>query len=280
MIIVSIDDFRRCVELSKQVGKWQAWSDNYFPKYEGVFVPMLKYLYKCNVTDLRDAVENFDFDQALAIASKFFRDDGLSLIESLLPKAKEKCGFDKEYDLYLLIGLGHVDGTSLPAKTPFLYFGIERYESPERLKYLVPHEYNHLVRLWSVYNGEFVEKTSLGEIVMMEGLAVAFSVIVADDKSPAGMDNALMALMMSREDVEFFHEHQEELMAEVQEHWDDILTSELMDTYLIGSYEWKDGRPTRIGYFVGAQIVNSVLTKGHEIGTLTKMPTEKIMELS
>ena len=277
MIIVSIDDFRRCVELSRQVGKWQAWSDNYFPKYEGVFVPMLKYLYQCNVTDLRDAVENFDFDQALAIASKFFRDDGLSLIESLLPKAKEKCGFDKDYDLYLLIGLGHVDGTSLPAKTPFLYFGIERYESPERLKYLVPHEYNHLVRLWSVYDGEFVEKPSLGEIVMMEGLAVAFSVIVADDKSPAGIDNALM---MSKEDVEFFHEHQEELMAEVQEHWDDILTSELMDTYLIGSYEWKDGRPTRIGYFVGAQIVNSVLTKGHEIGTLTKMPTEKIMELS
>ena len=70
------------------------------------------------------------------------------------------------------------------------------------------------------------------------------------------------------------------VLAEVQEHWDDILTSELMDTYLIGSYEWKDGRPTRIGYFVGAQIVNSVLTKGHEIGTLTKMPTEKIMELS
>jgi len=276
MIIVSIDDFRRCVELAKRVGKWQAWHESYFPKYEEVFASMLKYLYRCDITDLQAAVEDFDFEQALATAGKFLRDDNLSLIEGLLLKAREKCGFDKDYDLYLLIGLGHVDGTSLPAKKPFLYFGLERYESPERLKYLVPHEYNHLVRLWSLYDGELAKEISLGEIVLMEGLAVVFSSIIAGDGSIPEIDSALL---MPKEDIAFCYKHREELVAEVQRQWDDILTSELIDAYLKGSYEWKNGRPPRIGYFVGAHIVNSLLAEGQEIGTLTIMPSKKMLEL-
>lgn len=274
MIIVSIDDFRRCAELSRRVGKWQAWRDYYFPKYEDVFAPMLKYLYRCDVDDLRYAVESFDFDHAMRIASRFFQDDGFSQVESLLLKAEERCNFDKDYDLYLLIGLGHVDGTSLPAKKPFLYFGLERYE-PDHLKYCVPHEYNHLVRIWSVYAGEIGEPR-LGEIVIMEGLAVVFSAMIADNKSPAEIDDALL---MPKRDIEWCYEHKEELLAEVQGHWNDVISSELLDAYLIGGYEWKGGRPARIGYFVGAHIVNAVLAEGYEIDTLTKMPAEKIMEL-
>lgn len=275
MIVVSIDDFRKCAELSKQIGKWQAWHEHYFPKYKGVFSPMLKYLYRCNVTDLKDTVDNFDFDQALGVASKFFQDDGLSLTESLLSKSKDKCGFEQDYDLYLLIGLGQVDGTSLPAEKPFLYFGIERYVSPARLKYLVPHEYNHLVRLWSVYKGELREENfCLGDMVTTEGLAVIFSAIVANDGF--SVENALL---MPKEDIGFCREHREELLVEIQEHWNKPFTSELMSAYMTGSNEWKNGKPTRIGYFVGSQIVSAVLAKGYDICALTKMPTAEIMGL-
>jgi len=146
MIIVAVDDFRKCTELSRQIGKWPAWYENYFPKYEDVFRHILQYLYRCNALDLKDAVENYDFDQALDIANTFIQDDGLTLVENILLRCTKKFAFDREYDVYLLIGLGHVDGTSLPAGHPFLYFGIERYESLERLNYLVSHEYNHCNR--------------------------------------------------------------------------------------------------------------------------------------
>jgi len=48
---------------------------------------------------------------------------------------------------------------------------------------------------------------------------------------------------------------------------------------MIGSMEWKDGRPTRIGYFVGAEIVKAVLAKGIDICALTRMPKDEIMNL-
>lgn len=184
MIILGIDDFERCAALSKQVGKWQAWRNHYFPKYETIFGPMLKYLYRCDVEGLESAVQNFDFDQALVIANRFLKENNLPLIRDLIKKSEKECAFDRDYDLYLLVGLGHVDGSSLPASSPFLYLGIERYESPARFEYLVPHEYNHLVRIWSLYDGNLPMDIALGEMIVMEGLAVVFAAVVAGSIPP------------------------------------------------------------------------------------------------
>lgn len=275
MILHSMDDFQRCADLAGRVGKWQAWSQTYYPKYEAVFSAMLKYLYQCNLTDLKDAVENLDFDHALNTAQDFFKADGLSTVEHWLSKSKEMCAFEDEFYLYLLIGLGHVDGTSLPGEKPFLYFGLECYTSIDHLAYLVPHEYNHMVRLWSVYHGNF-DGLGFGEMVITEGLAVVFSSMVAKNES---LNQAESALLMTEDDLRFCVKHRDALIAEVLDHWQEPYEMELMSRYMMGSIEWKDGRPTRIGYFVGAEIVKAVLAKGIDICALTRMPTAEIMNL-
>jgi len=275
MIIISMDDFQRCADLAGRVGKWEAWSQTYFPKYEAVFSAMLKNLYQCSITDLEDAVENLDFDHALNTAREFFKADGLSAVENLLAKSEEMCAFAEEFDLYLLIGLGHVDGTSLPGEKPFLYFGLECYTSNDHLAYLVPHEYNHMVRLWSVYHGNF-DGLGFGEMVITEGLAVVFSSMVVKNESP---NQAESALFMTEDDLRFCLKHRDALIPEVLDHWQEPYEKDLMSRYMMGSIEWKDGRPTRIGYFVGAEIVKAVLAKGIDICALTRMPTAEIMNL-
>jgi len=134
-----------------------------------------------------------------------------------------------------------------------------------------------VVRLWSVYEGKLsAEELTLGEMVVMEGLAVTFSAAVVSNKFPVIDENALL---MPKEDFEFCHEHREELISEILEHWNKSLTSKLMSDYMMGSSEWENGRPPRIGYFVGAQIVSAILAPGFEIDVLTKMPARKILEL-
>jgi len=275
MILISMDDFQRCADLAGRVGKWQAWSQIYFPKYEAVFSAMLKYLYQCSINDLKDAVENLDFHHALNTAHEFFKADGLTAVENLLARSEEMCSFAEEFDLYLLIGLGHVDGTSLPGENPFLYFGLECYTSIDHLTYKVPHEYNHMVRLWSVYHGN-LDGFSFGEMVITEGLAVVFSSMVAKNESP---NQAESALFMTPEDLRYCVEHRDALISEVLDHWQEPYETDLMSRTMIGSTAWKAGRPTRIGYFVGAEIVKAVLAKGNDICALTRMPTAEIMNL-
>ncbi|MHB0924768.1 MAG: DUF2268 domain-containing putative Zn-dependent protease [Bellilinea sp.] len=140
---------------------------------------------------------------------------------------------------------------------------------------MVPHEYNHMVRIWSVYHGNF-DGLGFGEMVITEGLAVVFSSMVAKNEP---LNQPESALFMTEENLRFCVKHRDALIAEVLDHWQEPYETELMSRYMIGSFERKDGRPTRIGYFVGAEIVKAVLAKGIDICALTRMPTAEIMNL-
>lgn len=149
-IVSGVEDFEHCVQLAKEQGKWRAWREYYFESYRHVFDPMLEYLYMSALENLRPTVERLDFAHALGNARRFVRDRGADRVEGLLDEGERQCFVDSPYDVYLIVGLGRVDGTALPAETPFLYFGLELYDSPSPLQFLVPHEYNHLVRLTSL----------------------------------------------------------------------------------------------------------------------------------
>ena len=268
MIIISLDDFKRYVRLAKRQGKWKAWREDYFVRYEEVFSAMLKYLYRNTVESLKEAVEYLDADKALATAQAFLREGGVLWVDEWLGKAEAICPFEREYVLYYLIGLGHVDGTALPARKPFLYLGLERYQSMDRVKYLAPHEYSHMVRLWDVEGGEPREYSTFGDMVVEEGLATVFSSIVTQG-------DMREALLMSEMDFAFCDAHRDKLVREVMEHWDRPISNDLLEKYLRGRHEWRDGRPTRIGYFVGAQVVEKLLAQGYTISELMKLPAKE-----
>jgi uncharacterized protein YjaZ len=273
MIIIGLDDFKRYINLSEQKGKWQVWREYYFPKYEEVFSAMLKYLYRSDIDSLQDAVESLNFEQALKTAHSFFQDRGLLWTEKLLDKSAELCPFEQDYDQYFLIGLGHVDGTSLPGEKPFLYVGLERYESLERMQYLVPHEYYHMVRLWTIGQGVLREDITFGEIVIEEGLATVFSSLVATGS--AQVDEK--SLLMPEGDLKFCISREAVLVEEIVSCWEQSLTPKLLEAYLVGSYAWRNGRPSRIGYFVGACVIEFLLTQGYTLNDLIKLSADEIM---
>jgi len=275
MIVLGVEDIEKCIEYSKQVGKWRAWREFYYIKYQAVFAPMLKHLYRCGVDDLRPAVEKFDFENALMTANRFLAEGGVALTQEVIAKSQKRCPFERNFDLYFLVGLGNVDGTSLPSGKPFLYFGLERYESEARTRILVPHEYNHLVRSWSVYRGELdLSSFTLGDAVISEGLAVVFAGMISDEETPA-----TNPLLMPQTDIAYCDAHCDELVDEVLLHWNEPFTWEAAEAYTNGRSTWKDGRPSRIGYYVGAHVVKTALGWAYGIGELTKMTAERIRQI-
>lgn len=100
-----------------------------------------------------------------------------NLIEKIIfiiEKFNKILKIQEDFYLYFLVGLGHIDGTSLLTKNgePFLYFGLERINY-SNLNLLVSHEYNHLARL-STFKS-LVEKMKFKDYLISEGLATYFS---------------------------------------------------------------------------------------------------------
>lgn len=146
-------------------------------KYKDVFDAMLEYLYHFSIDELLNIVKNVDFKELLIKGEISIKNNLIEEIVCLIEKCKKLLNFDDEFLLYFLVGLGHVDGTSLFTKdgTLFLYFGLERISS-SNLNFLVPHEFNHLVRLNKFKS--IIEKLKVKDYLVYEGLATYFSILL------------------------------------------------------------------------------------------------------
>jgi len=145
-------------------------------------VSLCKNLYKCQIDDLRGFAEKHEPELFARAIHSFNEDKTEAEIARILTRAESFCTFPADYDIYLQVGFGHIDGTALPAEKPFLYFGIERYESLKRLSYLAAHEYNHMLRI-SALGIANIFNMLLAEMVITEGLVVISSWLVSGNGS-------------------------------------------------------------------------------------------------
>ena len=277
--IVGVDDFRQCKALLGKESKWEIWLEHYYSHYANVFDMFLKRLYLAELESWREHVEMLDVDAALKTAEKFLHEDGVKHTENLLAMAERICPIDTNYVLYLLIGLGHVDGTVMVVSPPFLYIGLERYVSSEQLEYLVPHEYNHLVRMTTLYDIEDTQfQPTFGDIVISEGLATFFSGWVHGMSMPSDLAKTLL---MTGENLEKCHEQREMLFDQIFKLWNTSMSPTTYETF--GKYLFAAGSdsttPFRSGYYVGNQIISDLVARKHDVVNLTKMPTTTILEL-
>lgn len=102
---------------------------------------MLRYLYFAELDSLKSAVERLDFDRALARAEAFLAAGGSERVRDLLKMSEQALKPAFDYDALLMIGLGHVNGTAIPAPSPAIYLGLEFSDLSDQLPMLVPHEF-------------------------------------------------------------------------------------------------------------------------------------------
>ncbi|MXQ50100.1 hypothetical protein GQ671_02140 [Salinicoccus hispanicus] len=138
--------------------------------YKEVFDTILDRLYMMPIEAILEIVENIDFDSLAEKAEAGIGNSDLVRLEDILIKCIRYYPFDRSFDVYILVGFGHIDGTALPSRLPFLYLGLERLKDRD-IELLIQYEFNHMVRFHA--NSEFMTGTTLtvGQLVVAEGLA-------------------------------------------------------------------------------------------------------------
>ncbi len=276
-IIWGIEQYKKFLKEIPAKGKWEAWKEDYYTPYKSIFDLMLSFLYRApDIEFLKPSVEAWDFEGGLRAAEAFIEGGGEKLVKESLVHSAKDLNFTKAYDVYLLVGLGHVGGTALPGAKPFLYIGLEMWgDNIEALKFLVPHEFLHMVRSHSLEMGTIL----LGDLVIEEGLATAFS--IANQGLPFDKANQLAALLtMDGETWEYCKENRNKFTEIVLSQAEAPLDSDLMTRYLYSdSQRGEDGVPGNVGYFIGTAIIIDLLERGFEFPDLMGKTAQAILAL-
>ena len=273
-ISIGLEDFEKLGQNITNEKKWDIWYNHYYLNYKDIFDKILKYLLMCDVNDIKPIIEHFDFNNALNRANMFINDKGVEKIKKILEECEKIIPFQNEYTVYLLIGFGYVDGTSLPENHPFLYFGIDMYKNLHTLDYLVSHEYNHMVRINALDDNEF-QNLTVKKLIIAEGLATLFPLTLMNKK--INQYSIADVKMMSEKAAEYCCENEKELIKEILEIIDEPITPDIMAKYFISSSGWKDnGQPEKIGYYVGSRIIGDLINSNYSICELTSMPTDEV----
>ncbi len=276
-IILGIEQYEKFLAQIPAKGKWQAWKEDYYTPYKSIFDLMLSFLYRApDVEFLQPSVEALDFEVGLRAAETFIEGGGVELVKEYAASAAKGLNFTRAYDVYLLVGLSQVGGTALPGAQPFLYIGMEMWaENKEALKFLVPHEFLHMVRSHSLPMGTVL----LGDLVIEEGLATAFS--IANQGLPFDKPNQLAALLtMDGETWEDCNDNRDKFTKMVLAHAESPLDGDLMAKYMYsGSQRGSDGVPGNVGYFIGTVIIIDLLERGFDFTDLMGKTAQEILAL-
>lgn len=262
-LIVGLDTFERCVKSAEHVGKWNAWRA-YYTTYEDVFRTMLRYVYQCNLEDLRPHVEALDFATAMESGRRFVASGGVERVGTILRGCMHALPAADAFNVYLLVGLGHAQGMALPADPPYIYLGLEACHGTEGLDGLLAHEYNHLVRGAAVHRGSEALVLRLNDWVIAEGLATVFSLVhLGIEPTASRLMSTLPALPQDA------LSKVEEIETELRSHWECEMTQELVKRYV--ATPWV--------YLIGGLWIARLLKQGYDIRNLTRMPTDTVSDL-
>jgi hypothetical protein len=272
---VGITEFEKVIQEADKIGKWEAWYKYYYKKYQDVFDAQLHYLYMLRLEDLKNIVESVDFDQMYQNAVKNYKEDIHNRLLHITEQVIEEMSFNKQFSLYILIGLGHIDGTALPSTSPILYFGIERLKGADDLNILIPHEINHLVRLVSLPD-EFNNKSTwtVKQLTIAEGLATLYPLLFNNIKITD--ESIKKALMVDEKDFIHLRDNTDHLYHDIVNIWDMTLDQNIMKKYFMAN---SGSELNKSGYYIGSIIIQKLISKGYSIKELTKMQTNKIVEL-
>ncbi|MFB4158494.1 DUF2268 domain-containing putative Zn-dependent protease [Geomicrobium sp. JSM 1781026] len=245
----------------------------YISDYEQVFDPIFDRLYQIvGIEEKRALFASINANELIRDARAGVACVDEHAIRRRAQDAARFLQFDEDFDVYLLVGLGHIDGCALRTTRPFLYLGIERLLHTDR-SVLIAHEMNHLVRFSRL--DEYGKRIwTVGKLAIAEGLALLTALEL--DREPMTDGNLQRMLFCSSATYVQMNKHKRDIIRELDQQFDLPLTKERMNAYFMAQ---PDAVIPRTGYFYGMCIIRALIEAGHSIPSLTSQPTEEIRSL-
>lgn len=272
-IEVGLDDFLACLaNTSADSDNWTVWS-SYCDRYRVVFDTIFKQFSIPKDAELVNYVNHCSLDAFADKAKQSVEMLSQSDVEHLCRTSAAYYGFDEDFDVYFLVGLGNIGGTCSPDPR-FLYIGLEFVVS-ESFRFLISHELNHLVRFvrLGVNRLSDLPNFTVQDLVIAEGLATLAPLVISE--TPIHDETLRQALMISPDHYERLVQQANELERKIVADADKQLDKSMMQKYfsVVNPY----GTPIA-GYFIGARWISSLLEAGASFKDLTSCPTTNIVQ--
>jgi len=268
-VIVGFEDFKNLIKDNEKITK-ENWKENYYSKYKEVFDAMLKYLYFMNLDDFLKFIENINFNEILKSSEDAMNNNLIDKVLELINKGMKILDFYEDFNIYFLVGLEHVDGTSLPDDKPFIYFGLERLNSLN-LDFLVPHEFNHLVRLFKMKDK--INSLKVIDYIIFEGLATYFSLYF--NNLEINKENEAKSLIIPIDVLEKLYENEDKIKNEIFNLIHNDMNNQIMFEY----FTFDGEKRLKQGYFIGLKIIENVVNRGYDIQQLTTLDSTDILKI-
>ncbi|WP_316571759.1 DUF2268 domain-containing putative Zn-dependent protease [Neobacillus sp. YIM B06451] len=272
-IHIGLDRFKEVISFQSDEKRYKAWF-NYYEEYQEVFDAIFRTIYMADLDALKPVINSLDFDSLLLKAEKGLALQPVSKIKEALLRCAEFFKFEEDFDVFLLVGFGHIDGTAPPTSKPSLYLGLERLPNSD-MNILIPHEFNHLVRFHKLNLAQSSERLTVKQLAIAEGLATITPLIV--NQTELTDANFGKALMVSEENYRILKTNFNKIENEILKDFDQALTQPLVEKYFMAN---EGGHlPVKSGYYYGLIIITALLQNGVSLTDLTTRKSDEIYEL-
>jgi uncharacterized protein YjaZ len=270
-LILGIESFRQKVIDNYEGKKIDAWL-NYYRDYKQAFDVLFERLYMTDIDSLMPLINTLNFEDLYIQSQKSLSKYSLDEITNIITQCVNYFNHFKEFYVYLLVGLGSSDGAAPPSDSPFLYLGLELLHNADT-NFLIPHEFNHLVRFHHLKKYEDFNKISVKQLIVAEGLATITPLIIHNLKLTE--ENFMKALMVNREYYIKLRQNYMFIEKEIQADMNKILNPDLVKKYFMGDN--RNGKIPKVGYYAGFRIILELIKKGEILSDLTVTNTEDIL---
>jgi len=284
-LVSYVDQWQTFMNHADQENLWISFEEYYYKSNKRIIDGILKKLGISNPENyLQDCLRNIDLSEVKASFPSTFEKNIHSVIvsslnDSLNELPDAKCIRGKIHLLYLLSlfdGLAVIlDGVP----SIILNFGTLAKFSDLQLKILISHEFHHAVR-W-MYQGDPIEPhkdifhVKLKDSLISEGLAVSFSELVYPGQK---ISNYIPFYYLNPEKLPWVIENEINIRRTLMANLDKQISDPSVNFYFYGSAHDDMSSPYRnSAYYIGYQIIQILLKKGYNIGMLTKMSSDKIL---
>lgn len=268
---VGLEKFREVAKLeSIEEQHFDNWL-RYYKAYEDVFTTIFERMYRTDVKGLKSVITSLDLHRLEVQAMHGLEKHTIGRVEGVLQRCTCYFDFHIDFDVFMLVGFGHIDGCAPPAEKPFLYLGLERLFDVD-IEFLIPHEFNHLVRFHRLKGLESMDEMTVKQLAIAEGLATLTPLMMNNEELSDGF--FLRGLMISKDEYAHLKANEDLIEKEITRDLGKSLTPELMDKYFMAHDHGE--LPLKSGYYFGLKLILTILRQAFELPKLTKQSTEDL----
>ena len=259
------------VQQIDEIGSFEAYK-GYTEKYPDLFSAILQHLYMTDLDSLRPMIENVDFSALLTIAESNRASGLMAPIQEVAIDAASMLGADEDFTIYLGLEMGNIGGFSGNPSHQMVFIGTEKPLTLDTIRFMVPHEVNHMVRSNALPDIDFFSFT---ERVISEGLGPYFSLKVNQlDFTAQGIAKVLF---ITPDQARNLVDNTDGLLREMLPNFGTQLTKEHMEKYF--TFSMNDQPLVLQGYYLGMVICHRLETAGYAVENQTKMPSDLIWQV-